>query len=195
MSSSAEAKLGALYTMAKEMARLRQTLIKMGWPQPRTPSKPTTQLPLASPTLRSSHKRPSPWTSAYGGSNVENPNISFVTTGKKTATIGQTTTPNTTRPSTTSLTAPPTQVQHAYYHLNLLPYSGTAAFSYQKNPPDCRFFSFFCNEHILGCHCNGVLFTYYLHTVRISTKLVTLLSLTSLLKILLLRYSSASRCT
>jgi hypothetical protein len=37
MSSAAEAKLGALYTTAKEMAPLRQTLIKMGWPQPRTP--------------------------------------------------------------------------------------------------------------------------------------------------------------
>jgi hypothetical protein len=36
MSSAAEAKLGALYTTAKEMAPLRQTLIKMGWPQPCT---------------------------------------------------------------------------------------------------------------------------------------------------------------
>jgi hypothetical protein len=37
MSSAAEAKLGALYTTAKEMVPLCQTLIKMGWPQPRTP--------------------------------------------------------------------------------------------------------------------------------------------------------------
>jgi hypothetical protein len=37
MSSAAKAKLGALYTTAKEMAPLRQTLIKMGWPQPHTP--------------------------------------------------------------------------------------------------------------------------------------------------------------
>jgi hypothetical protein len=34
---AAEAELGALYTTAKEMAPLQQTLIKMGWPQPRTP--------------------------------------------------------------------------------------------------------------------------------------------------------------
>jgi hypothetical protein len=37
MSSAAEAKLGALYTTAKWIVPLRQTLIKMGWPQPRTP--------------------------------------------------------------------------------------------------------------------------------------------------------------
>jgi hypothetical protein len=37
ISSAAEAKLGALYTTAKEMVPLHQTLIKMGWPQPRTP--------------------------------------------------------------------------------------------------------------------------------------------------------------
>jgi hypothetical protein len=36
MSSTAETKLGALYTTAKEMVHLHQTLIKMGWPQPRT---------------------------------------------------------------------------------------------------------------------------------------------------------------
>jgi hypothetical protein len=37
MSSAAKAELGALYTTAKEMVPLHQTLIKMGWPQPRTP--------------------------------------------------------------------------------------------------------------------------------------------------------------
>jgi hypothetical protein len=37
MSSAAKAELGALYTTAKEMFPLRQILIKMGWPQPRTP--------------------------------------------------------------------------------------------------------------------------------------------------------------
>jgi hypothetical protein len=37
MSSTAEAKLGALYTTAKKMVPLQQTLNKMGWPQPRTP--------------------------------------------------------------------------------------------------------------------------------------------------------------
>jgi hypothetical protein len=37
MSSAVEAELRALYTTAKEMVPLRQTLIKIGWPQPRTP--------------------------------------------------------------------------------------------------------------------------------------------------------------
>jgi hypothetical protein len=37
MSSATEAELGTLYTTAKEMVPLRQTLIKMGWPQPCTP--------------------------------------------------------------------------------------------------------------------------------------------------------------
>ncbi len=36
-SSAAIAALSALYTTAKEMVALRQTLIKMGWPQPCTP--------------------------------------------------------------------------------------------------------------------------------------------------------------
>jgi hypothetical protein len=37
MSSAAEAKLGALYTTAKEIVPLCQTFIKMGWPQPQMP--------------------------------------------------------------------------------------------------------------------------------------------------------------
>ncbi len=37
MSSAAKAGLGALYTEAKEMIPLQQTLNKMGWPQPHTP--------------------------------------------------------------------------------------------------------------------------------------------------------------
>ena len=38
MSSAAEAELGGLYICAKEMVPLRQSLIEMGWPQPRSPS-------------------------------------------------------------------------------------------------------------------------------------------------------------
>jgi hypothetical protein len=37
MSSAVKVELGALYTTAKEMAPLHQTLIEMGWPQPCTP--------------------------------------------------------------------------------------------------------------------------------------------------------------
>jgi hypothetical protein len=37
MSSAAKAEVGTLYTTAKEMPPLRQTLIEIGWPQPCTP--------------------------------------------------------------------------------------------------------------------------------------------------------------
>ena len=37
MSSAAEAELAGLYICAKEMVPLRQTLAKMGWPQPKSP--------------------------------------------------------------------------------------------------------------------------------------------------------------
>ena len=37
MSSAAEAELAALFMTAKEMVPLRQTLIEMGWPQPKSP--------------------------------------------------------------------------------------------------------------------------------------------------------------
>ena len=37
MASAAEAKLAALFLTAREMVPLRQTLIEMGWPQPKKP--------------------------------------------------------------------------------------------------------------------------------------------------------------
>ena len=37
MSSAAEAELGALYISVRKLLPIRQTLIKMGWPQPPTP--------------------------------------------------------------------------------------------------------------------------------------------------------------
>ena len=43
MSSSSEAELAGLFTIAKEMVPLRQELIETGWPQPKTPSNATTQ--------------------------------------------------------------------------------------------------------------------------------------------------------
>ena len=38
MSSAAEAELEGLYICANEMVPLRQSLIEMGWPQPRSPN-------------------------------------------------------------------------------------------------------------------------------------------------------------
>jgi hypothetical protein len=111
MSSAAKAKLGALYTTAKEIVPLHQTLIKMGWPQPCLPSKWKTPLPLASPTSPLSHEKPSPWTSVYGGFAAENLNNSSSTTRIKAVTVGQTITPSTTHPSTTKPTDPSMPVQ------------------------------------------------------------------------------------
>ena len=37
MTSAAEAELAALYITAQKLVPMRQTLIEMGWPQPRTP--------------------------------------------------------------------------------------------------------------------------------------------------------------
>ena len=37
MTSAAEAEIAALYTTAKKMIPLRNTLIEIGWPQPQTP--------------------------------------------------------------------------------------------------------------------------------------------------------------
>ncbi len=85
------------------------------------PSKQTTPLSLASPTSPLSRKRPSPWTSAYGGSAAKNLNSSSANNGIKAATIGQTTTLTTTHPSTIRPTDPYMLVQQAYYHLKLLP--------------------------------------------------------------------------
>jgi hypothetical protein len=126
MSSATKAKLGALYTTAnKEMVPLHQTLIKMSWLQPCTPIQ-TDNLTAVSTTNLTilSRKRPSPWTSAFGGSNAET-----ITTGIKAATIGQTSTPITTHQSTMSPTDPHMLVQQAYYHLKLLPHLGPAKFS------------------------------------------------------------------
>jgi hypothetical protein len=60
---------------------------------------------------------------------AKNLNNSSVNTGIEAAIIGQTTTPNTTHPSTVRPKDPSMPVQKAYY-LELLPNSGFAAFSY-----------------------------------------------------------------
>jgi hypothetical protein len=113
MSSAAEAELRALYTTANEMVPLQPTQIQIGLSHT-LPSKLTTLLSLESPTSPLSCGKPSPLTSAYGGSNAANanPNNSSVTTGTMAATIGRITTPNTTHQSTTSPTDQQMQVQH-----------------------------------------------------------------------------------
>jgi hypothetical protein len=61
------------------------------------------------------------------------------------------------------------QVQHAYYHLNLLPHSGTTAFSSQQTHQLAGFFSFFLPfQTQIRVSLQGsivyLLLTYVMHT-------------------------------
>ncbi len=132
MSSAAKAELGMPYTTAKEMPPLRQTLIKMGWPQPHNPIRTDNSTAIGVTNLTIVPWKTKSMDLCIWWLRCWESQHQFVTTGTKAATIGQTTTPNTTCPSTTSLTDPHMQVQHAYYHLNLLPHSGPAMFSCQQ---------------------------------------------------------------
>jgi hypothetical protein len=128
MSSAAKAKLDALYTTAKEMVPLRQTLIKMGWPQPCTPIQTDNSTAIGVTNLTIVPCKTKSMDLRLSGSAAKNLNNSSATTGIKTVTIGQTTTPSTTHPSTTKPTDPSMPVQQANY-LELLPHSGPTAFS------------------------------------------------------------------
>jgi hypothetical protein len=127
MSSAAKAKISALYTIAKEMVPLRQTLIKMGWPQPCTliqtdnsTAVGVTKLTIVSQKTKSMDLR-------LWWLRCQYLNNSSATTGIRAVTIGQTTTPSTTHQSTTKPTDPPMPVQQPNY-LELLPLSDPAAF-------------------------------------------------------------------
>jgi hypothetical protein len=111
------------------MALLRQTIIKMGWPQPHMPIQTDKSTAVGITNLTIVLQKPSPWISAYGGSAAKNLDNSSTTTGIRAVTIGQTTTPSTTCQSTTKPTDPSMPVQQPNY-LELLPLLGPAAFSY-----------------------------------------------------------------
>jgi hypothetical protein len=128
MSSAPKAELAALYTNAKEMAPLRQTLIKMGWPQPRTPIQMdnftaigVTNLTIVPQKTKSMDLRL--WW--FADKNLNNSSATEI----RAVTTGQTTTPSTTHQSTTKPTDPSMPVQQPNY-LELLPLSGPAAFIY-----------------------------------------------------------------
>jgi hypothetical protein len=127
MSSATKAELGALYTTAKEMAPLRQTLIKMSWTQSHMPIQTDNSTAVGITNLTIVQQKPNPWISAYGGSAAKSLNNSSATTGIRVVTTGQTTTPSTTHQSTMKQTDPPMPVQQPNY-LELLPLSDPAAF-------------------------------------------------------------------
>ncbi len=74
MSSAAEAELGALYTTAKEMIPLCQTLIKMGWPQPRTPIQMDNSTAIGITNLTIFLQKKQIHGSPYGGSSAKSLN-------------------------------------------------------------------------------------------------------------------------
>jgi hypothetical protein len=97
MASAAEAELAALFVTAREMIPHRQTLIDMGWPNLKAPSRWITQLPQVLPTNHLSPTGPRGWICASGGYVAMDPKNNFAITGTPDSKIGQTTTPNTTR--------------------------------------------------------------------------------------------------
>ena len=58
LTSAAEAELGALFIAAQKMVPLRQTLIEMGWPQPKSPIQTdnTTALGIDNGNVMKKHK-------------------------------------------------------------------------------------------------------------------------------------------
>jgi hypothetical protein len=145
--------------------------IKMGRLQPCTPIQMDNSTAIGITNLTIVPQIPSPWTSAYGGSGTKNLNNSSTTTGIKAATIEQTTTPSTTHPSTTRPTDPSNWCSRPTT-LNSCPIQ--APLSFHTNKPTSTPFFFSLSKHNLGCHCKGVLFTYYLRMVYTFTKLVAL---------------------
>jgi hypothetical protein len=162
MSSAAKAKLGALYTTAKEMAPLCQTLIEMGWPQPCMPIQMDNSTAVGITNLTIFPQKPIPWISAYGDSAAKNLNNSSATTGIRAITIGQTTTPSTTHQSTTKPTDPSMLVQQPNY-LEMLPLSGPAASFFYQTHQHAGFFSLQTKMSLQGCIVH-LLLTYGANT-------------------------------
>eukprot|EP00804_Cyclotella_cryptica_P003943 CCRYP_020906-RB/>CCRYP_020906-RB protein AED:0.42 eAED:0.41 QI:0/-1/0/1/-1/1/1/0/158 len=132
MSSAAEAELAGLFICAKEMVPLCQSLIEMGWPQPKSAIQTdnTTTLGVANKTIMA--KKKYPWTCVYGGSDAANPKGNFDTSGAPDRATSLTTQPR------------PTQT----YTMN-------------PNVPSMLDNSFFFHHsHTHFTHCKGVLRSY-----------------------------------
>ncbi len=127
MSFVAKAELGVLYTTAKEMAPLHQTLIKMGWLQPRTPIQMDNSTAVGITNLIIVPRKTKSMDLRLWWLCCRILNNNSATNGIKAVTTGQTTTPSTTHQSTTKPTDPSMPVQQLNY-LELLPLSGPAAF-------------------------------------------------------------------
>jgi hypothetical protein len=191
VSSAAKAKLGALYTTAKEMVPLRQTLIKMGWPQPRTPIQTDNSSAVGITNLTILPQKSKSMDLCLWWLQCQESQQQFRyywDKGKHNWADYHTKHHPPTYHKSNRLTC---KCSRPVIILICCPTQ--ALLRFPNNKPTSTLVSFF--EHNLECHCKGVLFTYYLHTVRIFMKLVTLLLLTLLLQMHLLRYLDVSGCT
>jgi hypothetical protein len=127
MSSASKAELGALYTTAKEMVPLRQTLIEMGLPQPRTPIQTDNSTAVGITNLTIVPQKTKSMDLRLWWLRCRESQQQFRYYLDKGVTTGQTTTPSTTHQSTTKPTDPSMPVQQPNY-LEPLPLSGPAAF-------------------------------------------------------------------
>jgi hypothetical protein len=127
MSSATEAELCALYTTAKEMVPLHQTLIKMGWPQPCTPIQMDNSTAIGVTKLTIVLHKTKSMNLRLWWLRFQNLNNSSASTGIRAVTIEQTTTPSTTYQSTTKPTDPFMPVQQPNY-LELMPLSCPVTF-------------------------------------------------------------------
>jgi hypothetical protein len=127
MSFAAKAELGALYTTAKEMVPLCQTLIEMGWPQPRTPIQMENSTAVGITNLTIVPQKNKSMDFRLWWLHCRESQQQSATTGIRAVTTGQTTIPSTTHQSTTKSTDPSMPVQQPNY-LELLPLLGPAVF-------------------------------------------------------------------
>ncbi len=100
MALATKSELAALFVTAREMIPQRQTLISMGWPQPKSPVQTDNSTTAGVTNKTIFPPGPKWWIYASGGSIAAPPKINSVTTGMLALKTGLTTTPNTTRTPT-----------------------------------------------------------------------------------------------
>ena len=102
MSSFAKAELAGLYICAKEMVPLRQSLVKMGWPQPRSPIQCDNSTAIGVANEKIIPRKTKSMDIFFTGCVEEILKASSGTSGHLSSTIWVTTAPRTISQSTTS---------------------------------------------------------------------------------------------
>ena len=102
MSSAAEYELAGLYICAKEMVPLRQSLVKMGWPQPRSPIQCDNSTAIGVANEKIIPRKTKSMDIFFTGCVEEILKASSGTSGHLSSTIWVTTAPRTISQSTTS---------------------------------------------------------------------------------------------